>query len=51
MAKNVIVLDIVGLEYDHLNSGLLPNISQIANEGECAKMEPVFPSVTCTVQA
>ena len=51
MAKNIIVLDIVGLEYDHLNSGLLPNISQIADEGESAKMEPVFPSVTCTVQA
>ena len=51
MVKYTIVLDIVGLEYDHLKSGLVPNISKIANMGESAKMEPVFPAVTCTVQA
>jgi predicted AlkP superfamily pyrophosphatase or phosphodiesterase len=51
MVKYTIVLDIVGLEYDHLESGLVPNISKIANMGESAKMEPVFPAVTCTVQA
>jgi predicted AlkP superfamily pyrophosphatase or phosphodiesterase len=51
MMKYYIVIDIVGLEFDHLQSGIIPNISQIASEGECAKMEPVFPSVTCTVQA
>jgi predicted AlkP superfamily pyrophosphatase or phosphodiesterase len=49
--KYCIVIDIVGLEFDHLKSGLIPNISRIANEGESAKMEPVFPAVTCTVQA
>ncbi|AFU57650.1 type I phosphodiesterase/nucleotide pyrophosphatase [Candidatus Nitrososphaera gargensis Ga9.2] len=46
-----IVLDIVGLEVEHLNSGLVPNIAKIANDGEYAKLEPVFPAVTCTVQA
>ena len=51
MVKYTIVLDVVGLEYDHLDSGLVPNISKIANTGESAKMEPVFPAVTCTVQA
>jgi predicted AlkP superfamily pyrophosphatase or phosphodiesterase len=51
MIKYYIVIDIVGLEFDHLQSGIIPNISRIASEGECAKMEPVFPSVTCTVQA
>lgn len=51
MIKYTIVLDVVGLEYDHLDSGLVPNISKIANTGESAKMEPVFPAVTCTVQA
>jgi predicted AlkP superfamily pyrophosphatase or phosphodiesterase len=51
MIKHYIVIDIVGLEFDHLQSGILPNISRIASEGESAKMEPVFPSVTCTVQA
>ncbi len=47
--KRTIVLDIVGLEYEHLES--LPNISKIAENGTSAKMEPVFPAVTCTVQA
>lgn len=52
MVKHVILLDIVGLEFKHLESGdLLPNISKIASTGECSRMEPVFPAVTCTVQA
>src|SRR2546430_1275454 len=51
MRKYYIVIDIVGLEFDHLQSGIIPNISRIASEGESAKMEPVFPAVTCTVQA
>ena len=51
MIRYYIVIDIVGLEFDHLQSGIIPNISQIASEGEGAKMEPVFPAVTCTVQA
>src|SRR5919202_774972 len=51
MVKYTIVLNIVGLEYDHLYSGLIQNISKIANVGERSKMEPVFPAVTCTVQA
>ncbi len=49
--KYSIVLDIVGLEYEHLASGLLPNIIEITEAGEAAKLEPVFPAVTCTVQA
>ncbi len=51
MKKYHIIIDIVGLEFDHLRSGLIPNILRIANEGESAKMEPVFPALTCTVQA
>jgi predicted AlkP superfamily pyrophosphatase or phosphodiesterase len=51
MIKYYIIIDIVGLEFDHLWSGIIPNISQIASEGESAKMEPVFPAVTCPVQA
>ena len=47
-----IVLDIVGLEQKHVNdSGLLPNIEKIAQAGESAQLEPVFPAVTCSVQA
>lgn len=51
MVKHVIILDIVGLESSHLSSNVIPNIANIANEGESFKMEPVFPAVTCTVQA
>lgn len=52
MIKHVILLDIVGLEIKNLESGnLLPNISKIASIGECSRLEPVFPAVTCTVQA
>ena len=46
-----IVLSVVGLESEHLESGLTPNIAKIAQAGEYAKLEPVFPAVTCTVQA
>ena len=49
--KHVIVIDVIGLEHEHLNSGLVPNIAALAEAGESAKMEPTFPAVTCTVQA
>jgi hypothetical protein len=49
--KYSIMLDVVGLEHEHLGSGLLPNIEKIAEMGESARLEPVFPAVTCTVQA
>jgi len=50
MIKYYIIIDIVGLEFGHLGSSLIPNISKLATEGESAMMEPVFPAVTCTVQ-
>ncbi|MDQ3835838.1 MAG: alkaline phosphatase family protein [Thermoproteota archaeon] len=46
-----ILLDIVGLEQKHLDSGLLPNIAKLTENGEVAKLEPTFPAVTSTVQA
>ena len=47
-----ILLDVVGLEQKHLDSGLAPNIAKIAENGEAAtKLEPTFPAVTSTVQA
>jgi predicted AlkP superfamily pyrophosphatase or phosphodiesterase len=49
--KYIIVLDVVGLELNHIYSGLVPNIANIAAEGESAKMEPVFPALTCPVQS
>jgi predicted AlkP superfamily pyrophosphatase or phosphodiesterase len=51
VVKHILVLDIVGLELDHIESGLLPNIRDIAAQGEAAKMEPVFPALTCPVQS
>jgi predicted AlkP superfamily pyrophosphatase or phosphodiesterase len=52
LIKHVILLDVVGLEINHLESGnLIPNISKIASTGEYCKMEPVFPALTSTVQA
>ena len=51
MVKYIIVLDIVGLEIGHIDSNLLPNIGDIAAHGEAAKMQPVFPALTCPVQS
>jgi predicted AlkP superfamily pyrophosphatase or phosphodiesterase len=51
MIKHIIVLDIVGLEIGHIESNLLPNIGDVAAHGEAAKMEPVFPALTCPVQS
>jgi predicted AlkP superfamily pyrophosphatase or phosphodiesterase len=51
VTKQIVVIDVVGLELGHLNSNLIPHIKKIAEEGESAKMRPVFPSVTSTVQA
>src|ERR671939_1041717 len=51
MVKYIIVLDIVGLEVGHIDSNLLPNIGDIAAHGEAAKMQPVFPALTCPVQS
>ncbi len=49
-SKYVVVLDIVGLDVAHITSGLVPTISDIANNGEYGYLKPVFPSVTSTVQ-
>jgi predicted AlkP superfamily pyrophosphatase or phosphodiesterase len=52
LIKHVILIDIVGLEPKHLESeGLLPNLTHIAAGGAFSKIKPVFPAVTCTVQA
>jgi predicted AlkP superfamily pyrophosphatase or phosphodiesterase len=49
--KHTIVLDVVGVEYEHIASGMLPNIAKLASGGQLSRMEPPFPAVTCTVQA
>jgi predicted AlkP superfamily pyrophosphatase or phosphodiesterase len=49
--KYSILIDVVGLEPDHLDSGLVPNIVRISEAGETARFVPTFPAVTSTVQA
>jgi predicted AlkP superfamily pyrophosphatase or phosphodiesterase len=49
--KYSIMLDIVGLEYKHLDSGIVPNIEKVVRSGESASLQTVFPAVTSTVQA
>ena len=46
--KYSILLDVVGLEQKHIDSGLVPNIARLAERGEAAKLEPSFPAVTST---
>jgi predicted AlkP superfamily pyrophosphatase or phosphodiesterase len=53
-SKYIVILDIVGLAVSHIDSSShkYPNISSLLEkEGEYGYMKPVFPSVTCTVQA
>ncbi len=53
-SKYYFILDIVGLDVSHLDSQpqSYPNIANlIGKDGEFGYMQPVFPSVTCTVQS
>lgn len=49
--KNLIVLDIVGLEVDHIKKNLLPTIKMLSKLGDVGYLKPSFPSVTCSVQS
>jgi predicted AlkP superfamily pyrophosphatase or phosphodiesterase len=51
MKKYSVLLDVVGLEQKHLDSGFVPNIGKIIENGQATRLEPTFPAVTCTVQA
>jgi predicted AlkP superfamily pyrophosphatase or phosphodiesterase len=46
-----ILLDVVGLEQKHLDSGLMPNVAKVIENGEVTKLEPTFPAVTSSVQS
>lgn len=49
--KKLIIIDIVGLTKNDLNSVKLDNLSQIFENGFNTTMIPSFPAVTCSVQA
>ncbi|HET6882725.1 MAG TPA: nucleotide pyrophosphatase/phosphodiesterase family protein [Pirellulales bacterium] len=50
MTKPLVVLDVVGLSYDHLGPNT-PNLSRLAQEGFARPMRSVLPAVTCSAQA
>lgn len=50
--KNVVVLDIISLTAEHLNDvELTPNIQELLEDGQHARIKPVFPAVTGSIQA
>ncbi len=51
-AHHIIVLDVVGLSFEHLqNKTLLPHISALLDQGSLHRLQPVFPALTMPVQA
>ena len=49
-AGRAIVLDVIGLEREHVESGLTPNIEDLVSEGTRADLQSPFPAVTLPVQ-
>ncbi len=47
--RPVVVLDVVGLTPRQLAN--MPRLSALADAGATARLDPVFPAVTCTVQS
>jgi predicted AlkP superfamily pyrophosphatase or phosphodiesterase len=50
LSKSLIIIDIPGLEPKHVTQDKTPNIFKLADTGHLAKLNPVFPAVTCSVQ-
>lgn len=50
MTKPLVVIDVVGLTYEHLGPHT-PHISRLAQEGFARPMGAVLPAVTCSAQA
>lgn len=49
-AGRVIVLDVVGLEPDHIDESLAPNIAALLDGNPTAPLDPPFPAVTLPAQ-
>lgn len=49
-AERVVVLDVVGLQPDHLEDGLAPNLTAFLNGDTVSSVEPPFPAVTVPAQ-
>ncbi|WP_435077185.1 alkaline phosphatase family protein [Halococcus sp. AFM35] len=50
-AGRAIVLDVIGLEREHVAAGLAPNIADLAGESARADLRSPFPAVTLPVQS
>lgn len=50
MTKPLVVIDVVGLTYEHIGPDT-PNISRLAKEGFARPLGTVLPAVTCSAQA
>ncbi|QCC46837.1 alkaline phosphatase family protein [Halobellus limi] len=49
-ARRVVVLDVVGLQRDHLVDGRTPNLTELLSQGTTADLRPPFPAVTVPAQ-
>jgi predicted AlkP superfamily pyrophosphatase or phosphodiesterase len=49
-AGRAIVLDVIGLEHEHIEAGLAPNIEDLVSDGARADLQSPFPAVTLPVQ-
>ncbi len=50
-AGRAIVLDVIGLEREHVEAGLAPNIADLVGSGARADLQSPFPAVTLPVQS
>lgn len=46
----VVVLDIVGLQLEHLDAGHAPNVADVLQMDSIASLKPPFPAVTVPMQ-
>jgi predicted AlkP superfamily pyrophosphatase or phosphodiesterase len=50
-AGRAVVLDVIGLEREHVDAGLAPNITALVDNGARADLQSPFPAVTLPVQS
>ncbi|MEN6620570.1 MAG: nucleotide pyrophosphatase/phosphodiesterase family protein [Smithella sp.] len=51
MNKSMVLLDVAGLDLQHVKMSCMPNLATLLNNGNLFKMLPIFPPVTLPVQA
>lgn len=51
MSNYIVVIAVPGLQRNHISSDNTPHIFNLGDQGHIGRLQPVFPAVTCTVQA